>query len=71
MNKKQVWFITGTGRGLGVEIAKAALTAGHAVVGTAREIQPIEKALGKSDDLLAMKLDITKPRAFRAHRRPC
>jgi NAD(P)-dependent dehydrogenase (short-subunit alcohol dehydrogenase family) len=61
MNKKQVWFITGTGRGLGVEIAKAALTAGHAVVGTAREIQSIERALGKSDDLLAVKLDITKP----------
>jgi len=51
MNNKQVWFITGTGRGLGVEIAKAALTAGHAVVGTAREIQSIERALGKADDL--------------------
>jgi len=61
MSKKQVWFITGTGRGLGVEIAKAALTAGHAVVGTAREIQSIERALGKPDDLLAVKLDITNP----------
>jgi NAD(P)-dependent dehydrogenase (short-subunit alcohol dehydrogenase family) len=62
MNKKQVWFITGAGRGLGVEIAKAALTAGHDVVGTAREIQSIEKALGRSEDLLAVKLDITKPK---------
>ena len=36
MTEKKVWFITGAGRGLGVDIAKAALAAGHAVVATAR-----------------------------------
>ena len=35
MTDKQVWLITGAGRGLGIDIAKAALAAGHAVVGTA------------------------------------
>ena len=30
---RQVWFITGAGRGMGVDIAKAVLAAGHAVVG--------------------------------------
>ena len=29
-----VWFITGTGRGMGVPIAKAALAAGNAVIAT-------------------------------------
>jgi NAD(P)-dependent dehydrogenase (short-subunit alcohol dehydrogenase family) len=36
MNGKKVWFVTGAGRGLGVDIAKAALAAGHAVVATGR-----------------------------------
>jgi NAD(P)-dependent dehydrogenase (short-subunit alcohol dehydrogenase family) len=28
---KKVWFVTGAGRGMGVDIANAALKAGHAV----------------------------------------
>ena len=32
MNNKKVWFITGAGRGMGVDIAKAALAAGYKVV---------------------------------------
>jgi NAD(P)-dependent dehydrogenase (short-subunit alcohol dehydrogenase family) len=32
MTEKKVWLITGAGRGLGVDIAKAALATGHAVV---------------------------------------
>ena len=31
-----VWFITGGGRGMGLDIAKAALAAGHKVVATGR-----------------------------------
>jgi hypothetical protein len=31
-DEKKVWFITGAGRGMGVDIAKAALAAGNAVV---------------------------------------
>jgi NAD(P)-dependent dehydrogenase (short-subunit alcohol dehydrogenase family) len=34
--EKKVWLITGAGRGLGVDIAKAALSAGHSVVATGR-----------------------------------
>ena len=30
MTDKRVWLITGAGRGMGVDIAKAALAAGHA-----------------------------------------
>ena len=36
MIDKKVWLVTGAGRGLGVDIAKAALAAGHAVVATGR-----------------------------------
>ena len=41
MSEKKVWFITGAGRGLGVDIAKAALAAGHAVVATARNAESV------------------------------
>ncbi|MCU1517561.1 MAG: oxidoreductase [Pseudarthrobacter sp.] len=59
--KKNVWFITGAGRGLGTDIAKAALAAGHAVVATGRNPEKVTQAIGESDDLLAVKLDVTDP----------
>ena len=59
MSKKKIWFITGAGRGMGVDIAKAALTAGEAVVASGRDTDRISRALGKSNDLLAVKLDVT------------
>jgi NAD(P)-dependent dehydrogenase (short-subunit alcohol dehydrogenase family) len=61
MTDKKVWFITGAGRGMGVDIAKAALAAGHAVVATGRNPERVSAALGAHDDLLAVKLDVTDP----------
>ena len=60
MSTRQVWMITGAGRGMGVDIAKAALAAGHQVVATGRT-GTVESALGASDDLLIVQLDLTKP----------
>ncbi|MGD0798618.1 MAG: SDR family oxidoreductase [Acidobacteriaceae bacterium] len=57
----KVWFITGAGRGMGVDIAKAALAAGHRVVATGRNPDKVVGGLGTSTDLLVLKLDITKP----------
>jgi NAD(P)-dependent dehydrogenase (short-subunit alcohol dehydrogenase family) len=61
MSEKKVWFVTGAGRGMGVDIAKAALAAGHAVVATGRNPQRVSAALGAHDDLLVVKLDVTDP----------
>ena len=61
MDDKKVWFITGASRGMGIDFAKAALTAGFAVVATGRNINAVTKAVGKSNDLLVVKLDITNP----------
>jgi NAD(P)-dependent dehydrogenase (short-subunit alcohol dehydrogenase family) len=55
----KVWFITGAGRGMGLDIAKAALAAGHEVVATGRNIERVAKAVGNSDKLLVVKLDVT------------
>src|SRR6187549_1471759 len=59
MNNK-VWLITGAGRGMGVDITKAALAAGHKVVATGRNIDSVTKALGEDKNLLIVKLDVTK-----------
>ena len=59
MSKKQIWFITGAGRGMGVDFAKAALAAGHAVVASGRDRDRVSRAVGQSPDLLAVKLDVT------------
>jgi NAD(P)-dependent dehydrogenase (short-subunit alcohol dehydrogenase family) len=62
MTDKKVWFITGAGRGMGVDIAKAGLAAGNAVVATGRRPEAVERALGGAqDDLLVVKLDVTSP----------
>jgi NAD(P)-dependent dehydrogenase (short-subunit alcohol dehydrogenase family) len=56
-----VWFITGAGRGMGIDIAKAAMAAGHNVVATGRNTDKVSAALGHSPNLLAVKLDVTQP----------
>jgi NAD(P)-dependent dehydrogenase (short-subunit alcohol dehydrogenase family) len=57
----KVWLITGAGRGMGVEIAKAALATGHKVVATGRNTDKVAQAFGKSAELFVVKLDITNP----------
>jgi NAD(P)-dependent dehydrogenase (short-subunit alcohol dehydrogenase family) len=59
MTSNKVWFITGAGRGMGVDFAKAALAAGHAIVATGRDTGRVSNALGSAIDLLVVKLDIT------------
>ena len=61
MTDKKVWFVTGAGRGMGVDIVKAALAAGHAVVATGRNPEAVSRALGEANDLFVTKLDVTSP----------
>ena len=65
MTDKKVWLITGAGRGLGVDITKAALGAGHAVVATGRD----PDAVGRADGLLMTALDIASSHERRGRRR--
>jgi NAD(P)-dependent dehydrogenase (short-subunit alcohol dehydrogenase family) len=57
--KKKIWFITGAGRGMGLDFARAVLAAGHAVVATGRDAERVAKAVGESENVLAVKLDVT------------
>jgi NAD(P)-dependent dehydrogenase (short-subunit alcohol dehydrogenase family) len=66
MTATKVWLVTGAGRGLGVDIAKAALAAGHAVVATGRDAAKVAGAVGAHDNLLATTLDVTRPQDAQA-----
>ena len=60
------WFITGASRGIGLEIAKATLAAGHAVVATSRRSADVTRALGAHERLLAVDLDVTDAASIHA-----
>ena len=66
MSEKKVWLVTGAGRGMGVDIAQAALAAGNAVVATGRNTAAVADAVGEADDLLVVELDITKTASAQA-----
>lgn len=66
MTDKNVWFVTGASRGMGVDIVKAALATGRAVVATGRNTDAVVRALGKADELLVVKLDVTRPEDAKA-----
>lgn len=59
MTKEKVWLITGAGRGMGLDIAKAALAAGFKVVATGRKPGKVLNAIGAHPNLLTVKLDVT------------
>jgi NAD(P)-dependent dehydrogenase (short-subunit alcohol dehydrogenase family) len=62
----KVILVTGAGRGMGVDIARAALDAGHRVVATARNAGKVTQALGEHEDLLVVALDVTDPASVQA-----
>ncbi|MDQ0678630.1 NAD(P)-dependent dehydrogenase (short-subunit alcohol dehydrogenase family) [Arthrobacter pascens] len=66
MAEKNVWFITGAGRGMGTDIAQSALAAGHSVVATGRNASRVQDAIGEHENLLALALDVTDEAAAAA-----
>lgn len=59
MTTQKVWFITGAARGIGSDLAKAALKAGHQVVATAREAAAVSAEIGQHERLLPLSMDVT------------
>lgn len=56
----RVWFITGAGRGLGAEMARAALNAGDQVVVTGRDVKQLTRTFATfGENVVCLTLDIT------------
>ncbi|SCX24152.1 SDR family NAD(P)-dependent oxidoreductase [Mycolicibacterium fluoranthenivorans] len=63
----KVWFITGSSRGFGRELVRAALAAGDRVAATARRPEQLDDLVsGYGDRIAALPLDVTDPDAARA-----
>lgn len=61
MRKQKVWLITGASKGMGLEVAKTALLNGDQVIATSRNLQEqIENIGGSTENLLPLRVDITK-----------
>src|SRR5258708_31229321 len=58
----QVYFLTGSSRGLGRQIAEAALAAGHQLVATARQPDSLADLVDRyGTQILPVALDVTDP----------
>ncbi|WP_144142677.1 SDR family NAD(P)-dependent oxidoreductase [Paraburkholderia sp. BCC1884] len=55
----KVWFITGASRGIGLELAKAVVEAGDRVIATGRKLESVVRALGESENVLPLALDVS------------
>ncbi|MCY1022501.1 oxidoreductase [Pyxidicoccus sp. MSG2] len=63
----KVWLITGSSRGLGRDLAKAVLAAGHRLVATARKPEQLRELVEQyGERVLPVALDVTDPAAARA-----
>jgi NAD(P)-dependent dehydrogenase (short-subunit alcohol dehydrogenase family) len=63
----QVFFLTGSSRGLGRQIAEAVLAAGHSLVATARNPASLSDLADRHGDrILTIALDVTDPAAAAA-----
>ena len=64
---RQTWFITGSSRGLGRALARAALDAGDLVAATARRPAQLDELLAEHGDrIYPIGLDVTDAEAARA-----
>src|SRR6266436_4963805 len=62
-----VWLVTGSGSGLGRNIAEAVLAAGHRLVATARDPRRLEDLVNKyGDQIRTAALDVTDEQAAQA-----
>src|SRR5437868_1280373 len=61
MTEPSVWLVTGAGRGLGVDIVRSVLAAGHAIVATGRDAAKVAAAVAHDGNMLAVKVDVTRP----------
>jgi NAD(P)-dependent dehydrogenase (short-subunit alcohol dehydrogenase family) len=59
----KTWLITGAGRGMGADFARAALTARHKVVASGRNLDTVTSAIGDHEQLLITELEITDARS--------
>jgi NAD(P)-dependent dehydrogenase (short-subunit alcohol dehydrogenase family) len=58
-NQRKTWFVTGCSQGIGLELVKQLLSAGHNVAATSRNLESLKKAVGiSSPQFLPLQVDL-------------
>ncbi|GAA2011811.1 SDR family NAD(P)-dependent oxidoreductase [Catenulispora yoronensis] len=64
---ENIWFVTGSSRGLGYAIAEQVLAAGHKVAATARTVSALKPLVDEyGEQILPLPLDVTDPEQVQA-----
>ena len=58
MSIKKTWFVTGASKGLGLSLVKQLLSQGYQVAATSRNLDDLNKAVGKNPDFLPLSVDL-------------
>lgn len=58
MNNKQVWYVTGASKGLGLALVKKLLSEGYRVAATSRNISSLAQAVGTAENFLPLEVDL-------------
>jgi len=58
MNNKQVWYVTGASKGLGLALVKKLLSEGYRVAATSRNIASLALAVGTTENFLPLEVDL-------------
>ncbi|KAA5927806.1 SDR family NAD(P)-dependent oxidoreductase [Pantoea sp. Bo_2] len=66
MSDKKTWFITGSSSGLGLIIVKQLLATGQNVVATTRNIDSLDKTIGKTSNFLPVSMDVNDESSVKA-----
>ncbi|ALD66491.1 SDR family oxidoreductase [Spiroplasma cantharicola] len=69
--KNKVWFITGASQGFGLIFVKKLLEKGHCVLATSRNPEKIVQEIGKNENLLAVKVDLSKQKELDKAMKQC
>lgn len=63
---KKVWLVTGTSKGLGLNLTKLLLSEGHKVIATSRNTKVLEKEItSNTGNLYPVELDLTSDKAVK------
>ncbi|MDR6193763.1 SDR family oxidoreductase [Siphonobacter sp. SORGH_AS_0500] len=56
---KNIWFVTGASKGLGLSLVKKLLAQGYAVAATSRNKKSLQEAVSETDQFLALEMDLS------------
>ncbi|MBL3656129.1 SDR family oxidoreductase [Fulvivirga sediminis] len=65
MDTKNIWFVTGASKGMGLSLVKKLLSEGYKVAATTRSIENLENEVGDTDNFLPLEVSLTDEKSVK------